>query len=62
MSTIDEMLDAALRELGGIADQKALEDWRVRYLGRKGAMTEVLRGLGGLSLDERKALGQAWVE
>jgi phenylalanyl-tRNA synthetase alpha chain len=57
MSTIDEMLDAALRELGGIADQKALEDWRVRYLGRKGAMTEVLRGLGGLSLDERKALG-----
>ena len=57
MTEIEEILTVALRELEAIADPKALEAWRVKYLGRKGALTEVLRGLGKLSLEERKVIG-----
>jgi phenylalanyl-tRNA synthetase alpha chain len=57
MTTIDEILAAALGELGRVTDLKTLEAWRVQYLGRKGAVTEVLRGLGNLSLEERKVMG-----
>jgi phenylalanyl-tRNA synthetase alpha chain len=57
MTQTDELLSAAVRELEGTKDLKALEAWRVRYLGRKGALTEALRGLGTLSLDERRAAG-----
>jgi len=37
----------------------ALEEVRVRYLGRKGEITDVLRGLGQVAPEERPALGQA---
>jgi phenylalanyl-tRNA synthetase alpha chain len=57
MTTIDEVLVAAVGELERVTDLKTLETWRVQYLGRKGAVTEVLRGLGSLSLDDRKAVG-----
>ena len=57
MTTIDEILAAALEELERVNDLKTLETWRVQYLGRKGAVTEVLRGLGTLSLEERKVMG-----
>jgi phenylalanyl-tRNA synthetase alpha chain len=57
MTAIDEMVTKAISELETTTDLKTLEDWRIRYLGRKGALTEVLRGLGELSLEERKAAG-----
>jgi phenylalanyl-tRNA synthetase alpha chain len=38
---------------------QTLENLRVKYLGRKGALTEVLRGLGQAPETERPALGQA---
>ena len=57
MTAIDDLLASALDELAQLRDSKTLENWRVQYLGRRGAVTEILRGLGGLSLDERKALG-----
>jgi phenylalanyl-tRNA synthetase alpha chain len=38
---------------------QSLESLRVKYLGRKGALTEVLRGLGQAPEAERPALGQA---
>jgi len=45
--------------LEGLHSLKELEDWRVRVLGRKGSLTTVLRGLGSLPLDERRAVGAA---
>jgi phenylalanyl-tRNA synthetase alpha chain len=57
MSKIDELEASAVQELGQVGDPKALEAWRVQYLGRKGALTEVLRGLAGLSLEERRVIG-----
>ncbi|MHB1126463.1 MAG: phenylalanine--tRNA ligase subunit alpha [Bacillota bacterium] len=35
-----------------------LEGWRVRYLGKKGELTLVLRGMGQVSAEERPAVGQ----
>ncbi|MBQ3053935.1 MAG: phenylalanine--tRNA ligase subunit alpha [Clostridia bacterium] len=41
------------------ADKKeALENLRVKYLGKKGELTAVLRGMGGLSAEERPIVGQ----
>jgi phenylalanyl-tRNA synthetase alpha chain len=54
---LQELKIGALRELQGIDDIKQLESWRVRYLGKKSQLTEVLRSLATLSLEERKAVG-----
>ncbi len=47
----------ALKELEGINNIRDLESWRVRYLGRKGELTMILRGLAELPPEERKAVG-----
>lgn len=39
-------------------DEKALEELRVRFLGKKGELTEVLRGMGALSPENRPIIGQ----
>ncbi len=49
----------ALKELASVADLRALEEFRVRWLGRKGRLTEVLKGLGGLDAAERPKVGAA---
>lgn len=40
-----------------MADPQALESWRVRYLGKKSRLTQVLRSLGMLPLEERREVG-----
>jgi phenylalanyl-tRNA synthetase alpha chain len=45
--------------LDSTRDLKALEAWRVRYLGKKSALSKALRGLSELPLEERKAAGAA---
>ncbi len=57
--TVDELRAAALQALAQAPDQKTLDAWRIEYLGRKGRLTGVLRGLAGLSIDERKRVGAA---
>lgn len=47
----------ALESLATSEDERALEAWRVRILGRRGELTTVLRGLGQLPLDERPRAG-----
>lgn len=58
-----DQLEALQREaLDSITSAAALEELeaaRVKYLGRKGALTEILRGLGSVSAEERPAMGQA---
>ena len=46
----------ALAELRA-ADGAGLDAWRLRYLGRKGRLTAVLRGLRALPPDARRAVG-----
>ena len=48
----------AQRALQGAANQAALEQVRVRYLGRKGALAAILRELADLDPAERPAIGK----
>jgi phenylalanyl-tRNA synthetase alpha chain len=47
----------ARAELAAAADGASLEQWRVRYLGRNGLLTGVLRSLGSLPAEERREAG-----
>ena len=49
---------AALEAIGAGAGPE-LEEWRVRYLGRRGELTRLLRGIGSLPPEERGPFGQA---
>lgn len=54
-----ELVNEALATLDAAADEAALDAWRVSVLGRSGRLTQVLRSLGTLPAEERKAVGQA---
>jgi phenylalanyl-tRNA synthetase alpha chain len=56
---IEEIKIEALKELAGIGDARDLEAWRVRYLGKKSPLTQILRSLTALSIEERKEVGAA---
>ncbi len=61
MGVTEELLAAQAEGLAAIeqaADLAALAAVRVAYLGKKGTLTAVLRGLGGLSAEERPAVGK----
>ena len=50
-----EQLKAQLREdLSAAADPQALENLRVKYLGKKGSITDLLKGMKALSNEEKK--------
>lgn len=55
---ISAIAQEAARDIAAAGDLDALAEVRIRYLGRKGSLTSVLRGLGSLSPDERPRVGQ----
>jgi len=59
LDKIEEIKAEALKQLDGIDNAKDLETWRVQYLGKKSPLTQILRSLSTLSMDERKAVGAA---
>ncbi len=54
---LEGLAAGAKAELASAGDEAALEAWRIAYLGRKGRLTLVLRGLGELPVEERRRLG-----
>ncbi len=52
-----ELVEAGRREAREAADPEALEALRVKYLGRKGVLTSVLRGLKDLDPEARRRVG-----
>jgi len=50
--------DQALSELKAVQDADALEAWRVKYLGRKGQVTQMLSQIGKLAPEDRREGGQ----
>ncbi|MBN6186642.1 phenylalanine--tRNA ligase subunit alpha [Aneurinibacillus sp. BA2021] len=48
----------ALKELEQIEQTAQVQELRVKYLGKKGQLTEILRGMGKLSAEERPLIGQ----
>ena len=57
MSDLKTLTGLALAEVALSGDLASLEDVRVRWLGKKGALTEQLKALGALSPAERPAAG-----
>ncbi|WP_135548615.1 phenylalanine--tRNA ligase subunit alpha [Paenibacillus cymbidii] len=53
-----QLQQEALLELEQAAGLEQLNELRVKYLGKKGPITEVLRGMGALSAEERPVIGQ----
>ncbi|MBI4414188.1 MAG: phenylalanine--tRNA ligase subunit alpha, partial [candidate division NC10 bacterium] len=53
-----DALEAEATAAVAAADEGALEDLRVRYLGRRGSLTAILRGLGDLPPEARPVVGQ----
>ncbi len=45
-------------KLAAIRNDEELEAFRIEFLGKKGALTALLRGMGKLSAEERPAIGQ----
>lgn len=54
---LKELAQEALSKVENAQDLKELNDIRVSYLGKKGSITEVLRGMGKLSPEERPKIG-----
>ena len=52
------LVDAALRAINDSSDEKSLESLRVDFLGKKGSLTELLKGLGKLPPEERPQAGE----
>jgi len=56
---LEEIRATGLAAIAQAESLRSLDDVRVKYLGRKGLVTDVLRGLGGAPPEERPALGKA---
>ena len=56
---LDRLQIDLMAEIAGAGDMAALEVTRVRALGKKGDVTGLMKTLGNLAPDERKAAGQA---
>ncbi|MGH8443467.1 MAG: phenylalanine--tRNA ligase subunit alpha [Nevskiaceae bacterium] len=57
-NNIDSLLSKARQDIEAAADARALEQLRVDLLGKKGQVTELLKQLGGMAPDPRKAFGE----
>ncbi len=55
---LTELLNTALKDIEQSSDLNQLEQLKVKYLGKKGEITSILRGMGTLSPEERPILGQ----
>lgn len=54
---LEALREEALRAIAEAADGKALADARVAFLGKKGKVTAILKGMGKLSPEERPIMG-----
>ena len=54
---IEEIKKKALQKIQEVKDSKELNDLRVNVLGKKGELTQVLRGMGSLAPEERPKIG-----
>ena len=55
---LNKILEEAKAQLQQAASVSDVDDVRVKLLGKKGKLTEILRGMGKLSPEERKSTGQ----
>ena len=57
-SRLNKIREEAKAQIESARTQTEIEEIRVRLLGKKGVLTQILRGMGQLSPEERKETGQ----
>lgn len=55
---LKQMIEEAKEKLEKIASLSEAEELRIKFLGKKGELTEILRSMGSLAPEERKTIGQ----
>lgn len=55
---LEHIKQEALESIEGAEQSNSLEEVRIKFLGKKGALTQILRGMGKLSPEERPVMGQ----
>ena len=56
--TIDQIYESALEEVGNASSLEIVQNLNIKYLGRKGILTQFLRNIAKLPPEERPAAGQ----
>ncbi len=59
LNKLKEIESSAAEAISKLTDSAALEAARIKYLGKKGELTAILRGMGALSAEERPIIGAA---
>src|SRR4030043_19589 len=57
LNQVEELASKASDELGKVTDVNELEAWRIRYLGRKSSLIQILRSVATVPLKERRDVG-----
>ncbi|MFO1272378.1 MAG: phenylalanine--tRNA ligase subunit alpha [Rubrivivax sp.] len=57
MNDLEQLVQGAVVEFGAAPSPAELENAKARYLGKSGRVTELLKGLGALAPEEKKARG-----
>jgi phenylalanyl-tRNA synthetase, alpha subunit len=55
---LEKIKDEAISEINKVSDKLKLDEIRVKYLGKKGVLTGILRSMGSLSPEERPVFGK----
>jgi len=55
---LEQIQETAINAVKNCQDAKELENLRVKFLGKKGELTAILKQMGGLSAEERPLVGQ----
>ena len=55
---LEQIRQEAISSLRSAKDLRELDDVRVRFLGKKGELTSILKQMGGISAEERPVVGQ----
>jgi phenylalanyl-tRNA synthetase alpha chain len=55
---LTSLLTTALQEISSVADDNALEEFRLKYLGKKGLLTAASSGMKDVPADQKAAVGQ----
>jgi phenylalanyl-tRNA synthetase alpha chain len=53
-----KLQELALSELAGVTSEEELQSLKVRFLGKKGELTAIMKGIGSLTPEERPLIGQ----
>jgi phenylalanyl-tRNA synthetase alpha chain len=57
MQALQDILEQAQQQFAAMNDEAELEQAKAKYLGKEGSLTQLLKGLGKLSAEERPAAG-----